>query len=368
MNRVQSFFNRFSAQIAVRNGIGGGLAWFLGTSFSEMMQRPSPVVSALWCVMTTILVLQAHLGGTYRAAWTRFLGLLVGTLIGAFFTTWIGADPVTLGISVALTIMLCSCMRIQESFRIATATVAVIMILRGLNPEVSAWTFSVYRFVDSCLGIFIAVVVAHLILPLHARKKMRLNMAEALQGLARLYRIGALAEELNENQKKASLILIQNVDSILYRNRQILEDSKPELLTKSARISDWALLNAHFDSLFEKIIALRHVYHPNAKQIFDEALSKQFDDVVKKINIALHDISEMLTTGQWVAATPDLSLSLQKLKEELARFRSTKSTRQFNLDDVESFFVFFYSLKSILDTLNKMEVTIGKLISKASFG
>lgn len=362
-SRLPNIFNRIDYKIALRNGIGAGLALVVGNLLSEAFGRPNPVISSLWTCLTTILVLQAHLGGTYRASWNRFLGLIVGTLIGGAMTAWVSVDPVTLGVSVSFTIILCSILQIQESFRIATATVAVIMIVWQLNPEVSPWVFSMYRFIDSCFGILIAVGVAHTILPYHARQELRSNIAEILGDLSRLYQYAThiSANTDSEQQKKISLELIKKIDDKLHENRQILEDSKAELLTRSARIQDWAILLSQLDELFEQVLSIRLVYKPSTKKLFDEPLEAQFNEVIQKINTTFQNISLVVENDEWITNLPDLSMSLNKLKEELTRFRGTRTTREFGIEDVESFFVFFYSLKTLLGTLRRIEATLEEL-------
>lgn len=361
---LTNLFDRVDFKIAIRNGIGAGLALFVGNMLSETLHRPNTVISSLWTCITTILVLQAHLGGTYRAAWNRFLGLVVGTFMGGAMTAWAGSDPVTLAISVALTIIVCALFKLQESFRIAIATVAVIMIVWQLNPEVSPWIFSMYRFIDSCFGIVIGVLVAHTIWPFHAREKIRQNLAEAIDHLGTLYRdITAPTEE----QDHTVYELIKEVDENFYNNRQILEDSKAELITKSARVQDWAILLSQMDELFEQVLSMRHVYKPSTRKLFDESLKLHFQKLIDNINTSFTEIAQMMRTGKWNANLPDLELSLSKLKEELLRFRGTKTTREFNLEDVEAFFVFFYSTKALLDVLKRAEGTIQTLIEEDSF-
>lgn len=364
---IPELFDRIDGKVALRNGIAASIAWFAAGGFSELLPHPNPVISSLWCVLTTLLVLQAHLGGTYRAAWMRFLGLAVGTIIGAVLATYFGADTITLGVSITGTVLICSLFNLKEAYRIAVSTVAVIMILLPANPESTPWQFSLYRFMDSCLGIIVAVFVAHTIMPYRARNKLRQSLAEAMIDLGRLYRLVVFSEEPNDNQKRATLMLIKEVDQILYQNRQTLEDSRAELITKSAHVEDWTLLVRQMDDLFELVLSMRHTYRPNIRKIFDSELYYQMQNVIEKISISFQDISTMLETGHWTSNLPDLGLHLSELKEELSRFRSRSKTEEFKLEDVEGFFVFFYNLKSILELLKRIESTIHTLIGEKTF-
>jgi uncharacterized membrane protein YgaE (UPF0421/DUF939 family) len=360
---ISSWFKRIDFKVAIRNGIGAGLALLVGEWLSITLNRQNMYVSSLWICLTTILILQAHLGGTYRAAWNRFLGLVVGTVLGGVMTAWLGTDEVTLGVTVSITIIVCSFFKLQESFRIAIATVAIIMIVWQQNPEVSPWIFSLNRFLDSCFGIIIGVLVAHTIWPFHALEKLRLNMSEAVANMDILLRM-----TLNEDEEEAQKILdlIKQIDDSLYNNRQILEDSKAELITQSTRVEDWAILLSQLDELFEQILAMRHAYKPDTQKIFDEPLKNRYQDVVDKIHISVLGISLMIETKKWNMSLPDLDHSMNKLKEDLERFRGTRTTREFGIEEVESFYVLFYSLKTLLALLKRIEGTIHRLINEES--
>lgn len=362
--QLSNVFDRIDFKVAIRNGIGAGLALFVGEMLSILLNRPNMYVSSLWICLTTILILQAHLGGTYRAAWQRFLGIVVGTLMGGTVTAWIGTDEVTLSLTVSMTIIVCSFFKLQESFRIAIATVAVIMIVWQQNPEVSPWIFSLNRFVDSCFGIVIGVAVAHTIWPFHALEKLRLNMSEAVANMDVLLRM-TLNEDKEEDAQKI-LDLIKQIDNDLYNNRQILEDSKAELVTQSARVQDWAILLTQLEDLFEQILAMRYAYTPDTQRIFDESLQNRYQDVISKINISVLDISLMIETKKWNMSLPDLDQSLNKLKEELERFRGTRTTREFGLEEVEAFYVLFYGLKTLLTMLKRIEGTVHRIINEDS--
>lgn len=364
---VPEVIDRIDAKIAFRNGIGAAISWFAASIFSELLPHPNPIISSLWCVLTTLLVLQAHLGATYKAAWIRLLGLIIGTVLGALLATYFGADELTLAISIAGTIIICALLNLQEAYRIAISTVAVIMVLLPMNTDITPWQFSLYRFIDSCLGIIVAVFVAHVVFPFKTRYKLRLSLAEAMRDMGRLYRVVVSTTEPNDNQKRATLTLIKEIDTILYNNRETLEDSRAELITRSSQVQEWSLLLAQLDDLFERILAMRNTFRPNTKSLFDDQLNRHLEDVVEKISISFQDISDMLETGRWFTCLPDLGASLSQLKGELASFRGRSDSKSFNFDDIESFFVFFYSLKSIMELLKRVESTIHKLISEKTF-
>lgn len=347
-------------RIAVKTGIAASISLFLGLGFSQLLQRPDTLVSGLWCVMASIVVLQAHLGGTYKAAWIRFLGVLVGSIMGGFFTVQFGSGALSLGLSICGTILLCSLIGIKDSVRIASLSVAVVMILWGIRPSISPWTFALFRFLDSCLGILVAVVVAHVFWPEKAATNLQKNITKSLLSMSKLYR---LATDLDESDKSiyASQELELEIDDLMQKNQDFHEVSKLELLTRFDNPEELAILVSQLDSIFKSIVALKNVPKVTLAKVFDDALGNQVTDVVDKSDLAFQLLAKSVENEQASVNFDDLQLSLDKLNEEQIRFRATRATRKFNLEDVESFFVFFYNLRSIGDSLIKMHQNLQTL-------
>ena len=101
----RKILDRIELKIALKAGIAAFLSLYAGNSFAKLLDRPDYLLSGTWTVMSTFVVLQAHLGGTYKAAWVRFLGVLVGSFMGGFFTSIFGSNSVTLCVSVLFTVI-----------------------------------------------------------------------------------------------------------------------------------------------------------------------------------------------------------------------------------------------------------------------
>jgi len=355
---LQQIFGRIEWKIAVKAGIAASMSLFFGLGFSKLLSRPDSLVSGAWCVMSTFVVLQAHLGGTYRAAGIRALGVLVGSLMGGLFTSIFGSTVFTLGISVFLTVVICSMLNLKQSIRIACLSLSVVMILWGLRPEVSPWTFGLFRFLDSCLGILIAVVVAHALWPTEATQKIRFHIAKTLVTLGRLYRQVVSLKVLPENHQKQYSRLVREVNKLQRENRQYLEESKLELLTKTSSTEDWALLIDQLENIYESIAILRNFNQSNVASMLDEPLNEKVSGVIDATVLSFQELSRLLETGESGETLRELRAAVEDLSEELHRFRSTRRTRKFNFRDVENYFVFFYNLRSIVEEMVKMEEKI----------
>jgi hypothetical protein len=53
------------------------ISFYLCAELDFYVKHPETVIGGLWCVIASIIVFQPNLGGTYKAIWNRFLGVLM---------------------------------------------------------------------------------------------------------------------------------------------------------------------------------------------------------------------------------------------------------------------------------------------------
>lgn len=360
---MKALVERVQAKVAIKTGIAAALAWALGMGFSGLMDRPDRLVSGLWCTLSAIVVLQAHLGGTYNSAWLRFLGVLVGSILGSFCTMLLGSDPVSLGISITGTILVCSLLNLHDSIRIACLSVAVVMILWGLQSTLSPWVFAFYRTLDSCLGIAIAVLVAHAIWPTQATEKMRSNTGQIIQRFNQLYRFLCKGETAERLIVEESGRLMTEIQSLLEQNSEFLTEAKMELLTRPERLDDWISLNEHLESLFEIFLVIQKV-HPLPGQMLDPLLQSELVTSVDTLDRILQELSSGLMARKPFDAPQNLKALQENLSADIARFRGTHALQKFSLGEVESFFVFFFNFNASIEEVSKISKKIKTINEK----
>lgn len=358
---TQKILGATEAKIAFKTGLAASISLVVGLSIAEAFDRPDTLVSGLWCVMAAIVVIQANLGGTYKAAWIRFLGVLVGSAAGAVFIDLIGTGFLSLGVSVFLTIVLCALLNIKDSFRIAALSTAVIIILGGLHPTINPWLFSFYRFLDSCTGILIALIIARLIWPKKAIENVRQNISKTLNLLSKYFLLSVELEPENQGQIAVSEALFTEIIGLLKENRDYRKEAEIELFDNLSLREQWMLITDQLENVFKSVETLRNVQKETILQNFSGDLANQLADAIKKVSDSFQALDKMIKKEIPAADLTELNLSLQTLNEALLRFRETRTTRKFSIENVESFFVFFYSLRSIMEALMKMNLEIKEL-------
>lgn len=358
---IKNILNATEAKIALKTALAASLSLLVGVSYTKFLNRPDTLVTGLWCVMASIVVMQANLGGTYKAAWVRFLGVLIGSIAGAIFIDVIGSGPMSLGVSVFLTIVLCSLLNIKDSFRIAALSAALIIIWGGLKTDLNPWLFSFYRFLDSLIGILIALVVARSIWPEKAIENLRENMSQTLSLLNKYFRMAVDLEPETPGHTDLSFSLLGEIISLLDENREYRNEADIELFDEPVMREHWTLITDQLETVFESVDNLKHVHKDTISKIIDDGLSNQLNNFIDKVDLAFQTLRQLVHSENTTTNLSALSQSILDLNAELLRFRGTRITRKFSLEDVESFFVFFYSLRTIAEALIKMEAQLRQL-------
>lgn len=147
-------------RLAIQEGAACLLAYLAGQYLSlALLGAPSPIGS-LWCVISAIVVLQATRQKTVASAWLRVLGTLIGATVSAVYLLFFPFHPVGLAVSIGLTMLLCEIFHLPDHARLASLTVAVIMIVSIIHPQMNPLINAGLRFVESCIGATLAVLAA----------------------------------------------------------------------------------------------------------------------------------------------------------------------------------------------------------------
>lgn len=347
----QFLLGKLELKNAIRLGIAATLSFYIGLKFAKWTERPDVLANGLWCVVATVVVLQASLGGTYKAILNRLSGVCIGSILGALFATVLGTWELSLGLAMAATILVCSFFNLKESYRIASLSVAAVMIPWGLHPLISPWTFAFFRSVDTLMGLTVAVLIAYVIWPSQAVNKVHQNMDKILNLLEQLYQETLLSSDRKENQEDKVLGLINEIDDLFVQSRLMLDEAKMEVFIHSTNLPIWRELLNSLENLFYAINNLPSVFTSHLQTMFDAEMKREVDDLMKRVDEAFHILVKRVKDPHLPVSLQVISTAESKLDAQMIRFRETYRTRKFDLKDVEKYFVFFYNLKLMINEL-----------------
>jgi uncharacterized membrane protein YgaE (UPF0421/DUF939 family) len=136
---------------AVKIGIAGVVALYA----AELLKLPQ----AYWAAISAFVVMGANVHATVQASSGRLIGTAIGAVAGAVFVVLWGSHLWSFGLAATLTALVCAVLRLDQSYRLACVTVAIVMLVH--SPE-SPWKVGLHRFLEVALGIVVALLIAAL--------------------------------------------------------------------------------------------------------------------------------------------------------------------------------------------------------------
>ena len=152
-------------KLALRVTIAGTLA-FAVTRFFDLPQ-------GYWAVITAVVVMQASVGGSLKAAVERFTGTLAGAVYGGAIAALLPhGSTLSLGITIVLAVFpLALLAAIKPAFRVAPIT-SLIMLLPPTGQAIGPLASVIDRVLEITLGNIVGVVVSLFVLPARAHTLM----------------------------------------------------------------------------------------------------------------------------------------------------------------------------------------------------
>ena len=148
-------------RLALRVTIAAGASFALARG----LQAPQ----GIWAVITAVIVMQASVGGSLKAAMDRFAGTLAGAAVGALVSVALPHQSFAtlLAAILAAVAPLAFLAAVKPSFRVAPVT-ALIMLLPTSAALGEPWRAAVDRVLEIGLGNLVGLVVALAVLPARA--------------------------------------------------------------------------------------------------------------------------------------------------------------------------------------------------------
>jgi len=124
---------------------------------SVLVARLFRLPEAYWAPITTLVITQSSLGTALAVSWQRFLGNLLGAIVGAIVAGYFGPNLLVFGISIFILGLLSFLARSDRSaYRFAGVTLAIVMLVPRTGP---AWIVALHRFAEVSIGIAVALVL-----------------------------------------------------------------------------------------------------------------------------------------------------------------------------------------------------------------
>jgi uncharacterized membrane protein YccC len=136
------------------------LSYSGGIYFTGLIHPDSALFGAMWASVSGLASLQDDLPGTRIAATLRVWGTLVGAVIAALYLSFLPFSLLGLTVAAGLAAGAGALLQLTDGGRLSAITVTVIAILTVINPDLHPVSNASLRFLESCLGSAMALLVA----------------------------------------------------------------------------------------------------------------------------------------------------------------------------------------------------------------
>ena len=111
-----------------------------------------------WAALTTLVITQSSWGAALTVSWQRFLGTLLGAILGAIMASYFGANLLVFAAGVFVLGLLCFIAHVDlTAYRFGGIALVIVLLIPRTGP---GWKIAFHRFAEVSIGIGVALVLA----------------------------------------------------------------------------------------------------------------------------------------------------------------------------------------------------------------
>jgi uncharacterized membrane protein YccC len=339
-----------SAKQAIKTAIAGVISLYL----TDLFHLPQ----GYWAAITALIVMQSNVGATLNASRTRLAGTAIGAVVGGFFTAMFGMNVMGFAVAVTIAFFLCDLLHLADSQRLATVTVAIIMLI---GQTASAWVIALHRFTEVALGILIALLVSLTLWPNHARRSVRQGLADALLQLSELYRAvmrsyrcqpAPTLEGLKASEELKSIeVLKSDVSSAIHKTGDLVQFALQEAFGPIKERESLALLADQVRRIYHAVEILVFAVRDCSSDTYFRNFESGLEQLEDGVSAALETLSKSIAAGKLFPEWPALPAVVASLEHQAAEARKAGVTMNYPLDEILRFYFLLLSSQKLVEDL-----------------
>jgi uncharacterized membrane protein YgaE (UPF0421/DUF939 family) len=239
----------------------------------------------LLAIVAAILTIQPTIAKSISQGGFRTIATFIGGLIGFLGVSYIGANPVIVGIAVMFTIVISARLKLQDGIAIAAITVAAVMIDVTGEPHI----FALHRLIETLVGIGVGVSVNFLFSPPNAEKGLVEEVTEINQSLKNIYLTVLNGIILNaEYDRKKMEEEINEVRTRLEEVRKKVFDLKDEVGYKKPQklqqVKRYEIVVSSMSVIFERILGIYYTEKNRAARNIDlKGITTEYQNIIETL-------------------------------------------------------------------------------------
>ena len=339
----------------MKQGIKTGLA---GT-ITYAIYAGGHLPQGYWAVFAALVVTQANLGASWKAALYRTIGSTCGALAAALMIPILGSGPVGAGIVLFLLASFFGYLTaLHPAFSAAGFTAALILVFGGQGEP---WHMAWLRVLYTMLGAVVAFIVGALIWPVRAREVLRRKIATILDGAGDLYQAvihSALEHADNEQQ-------LRELETRLHAQRggitQQMEEARSELAFSRFNRDAYQRVVALADQIRRRLTAMAEDRSMYTLAQVEPSFVPSLPVVVRETSKAFSALANAIRNPGQPLSMVDVDNSLRHLDTDLAKLRAERATAPFTLDRMLPFWALVFNLKEVAQDLKQLAEEVAQL-------
>jgi uncharacterized membrane protein YccC len=342
-----SFWSRESTSL--KQGIKTGLAGTITYAIYAGWHLPQ----GYWAVFAALVVTQANVGASWRAALYRTIGSTSGALAAALLLPLLGTGAMRAGIALfILASFFAYLTALHPSFSAAGFTAALILVFGGIEEP---WHVAWMRVLYTLLGAVVAFAVGVLVWPVHAREGLRKKIANILEGAGALYSAVTAAALQGVNNEEQVRQLNRQLHDLRRGITQQMDEARSELAFARFNAAAFQAIVDHADQVRRRLTAMAEDRTLYVHAQVQPELLPSLPALVKITASAFSQLAGALRTrGQEMRSAEDLERAVRDLDADLARLRELRATAPFALDRMLPFWSFVFNLREVAQDLNQL--------------
>jgi uncharacterized membrane protein YccC len=309
-----------------------------------------------YAVIAAILVMGTTSGNTWNQGVQRILGTAIGVVAGIAFSVLLGNTPWAIAMTSFVAIFLAYVLSLPEAAKLSGFLSVTII----LNQQGTPWDYAWGRFLESGLGILVAVFVSNLIFPAHAGSELRRCYFQLLENLEEFYQLimqGALQNTYDRNA--ANEIKLQ-IFPLLQESRNL----RQEIHQGQAGEPNATLIDESWDFLvyriWEHIATMEHIVITRQDTHHWQTFTHELTQLAYTSSQAMLTLAGAVRSRQIRPSLPDLEAALDRATSQFTAIESSASTYPYPVDPLLKFITFFYTMEEVGRKLLRLADTLSR--------
>jgi uncharacterized membrane protein YgaE (UPF0421/DUF939 family) len=295
-----------------------------------------------WAAISSIIVLQSHMGATIKASVGRLMATALGAMVGAIFVALLGSGYLSVAAAITVAALFCIPKRLRDSYRLAGATVVSVMLSTKFT---SPWATALERFVEVALGIVVALLIARTMWPSKARQQLREEIQQGFVKLFALFRAVIDRYRLNATLSTEELAArVRGSGRRIHELRQqaIYEPDDEQFPNESIQPTI-----VHFRMVRQSIEALELSTRDSTNDIFQRNFEPELEQLLSQISLAFEQLTSKLLAPDKSFDSTALTQALEALDQKTSAIATSATSADYRIADVLHFHSFLVSLRSL---------------------